>query len=281
MNNLRNISYLNKKRDALIFLHLPKTAGTTVDDILKRQYRSENVFRTDPERHFESLRIFREFSDEEKCKFQLITGHMRFGVHQHIKKPSYYITFLRDPIQRIVSYYYYVLNYRNHYLHEKIKFGNMRLIDVVESGISREFENCQTRGISGFDRSKLGKYGYPSDEMLDVALKNIDQYFLVAGTTEKFDETLLLMSKFCRWNIPYYTKLNIGKNKPLKRDISDQAIKTITHFNELDIKLYDYVSRKLQGQISDFGPAFSAQMKMFRAINYSYGLVHLLRHRAR
>lgn len=246
--------------------------------ILRRQYRSENIFRTNPEEHWESLRVFRELPDEEKSKYRLITGHMRFGIHEDIKNPSSYITFLREPIQRIVSYYYYILSYRNHYLHQEIKSKSMSLIDVLESGIAREFENSQTRRIAGYVRTP---YGCPPDDMFDLAIAHMDQYFPVVGLTEQFDESLILMSNFCRWKLPYYTKLNTGKNKPVKQNISDETLKTIARFNELDIQLYEYASQKLQQQITSFGSAFSTQMKMFRTINSAYSLVHSLRHKAR
>lgn len=278
MNNSKNTLYLDKKKHTLIFFHLPKTGGTTMHVILRRHYRSAHIFRTDPEAHWESLRIFRELSDEEKSKYQLITGHMRFGIHDDLKKPSYYITFLRDPVQRVISYYYYILGYQNHYLHQRIKSGNMSLQEVVESGISREFENCQARRIAGLARTK---YGEPPAEMFDLAVKNIERYFLVVGTTECFDESLMLMANHCRWNLPYYTKQNTGKNKPRKLEISDEAIKTIKKFNEVDIKLYEYASRKLQEHISDLGPPFTDQLKRFRTINRVYSYAHSLRNKAR
>lgn len=274
---VKTTRHTGKSNQTLIFLHMPKTGGTTMHAILRRQYRAENTFRTKPEQHWESLRDFREFSDEAKAKIQLITGHMRFGIHEHLNRPSYYLTFLRDTVQRVISYYYYILGYQNHYLHQKIKSGNMSLGDVLESGVSREFNNFQTRRISGQDRVD---YGCCSNEMLDMAIRNIDQYFPVVGLTEKFDESLILMSNHCKWKFPYYTKLNVGKNKPAKPSMSDKVIETIAHFNDLDIKLYDYANRRLQKQVSNLGSAFLAQMKMFRIMNYSYELFHSLRHRS-
>ena len=101
------------------------------------------------------------------------------------------------------------------------------------------------------------------------------------GLTERFDESLILMSNFCHWKLPYYTKLNRGKIKPAKQAISDETLDTVKKFNELDIQLYEYASQRLQQQILDFGPAFSRQIKMFQAINNAYSIAHSLRHRAR
>jgi hypothetical protein len=270
--------YLDKKKHTLIFFHLPKTGGTTLHAILWRQYRSENIFRTNPEEHWESLRVFRELPDQQKAKYRLITGHMRFGIHEDIKNPSFYITFLREPIKRIVSYYHYILSYRNHYLHQEITSKKMSLIDVLESGIAREFENSQTRRIAGYVRTP---YGCPPDDMLDLAIDHVEKYFPVVGLTEQFDESLILMSHFCRWKLPYYTKLNTGKIKPAKENVSDETLDTIRKFNELDIQLYEYASQRLQQQILDFGSGFQRQMKMFHALNSAYSIVHSLRHRAR
>ena len=42
---------------------------------------------------------------------QVFKGHMPFGIHKRLPQDYTYITFLRDPIERVVSAYYFARNY--------------------------------------------------------------------------------------------------------------------------------------------------------------------------
>jgi len=40
----------------------------------------------------------------------VISGHLYFGIHREIPRPTAYFTMLRDRVDRILSNYYYVLH---------------------------------------------------------------------------------------------------------------------------------------------------------------------------
>jgi hypothetical protein len=70
--------------DTLIFLHLPRTGGTTFRDILDKQYPDDITFEnktlldTDPN--------FNVDNKPEKVQFKLVKGHVYFGIHEHINQ---------------------------------------------------------------------------------------------------------------------------------------------------------------------------------------------------
>lgn len=82
----------------LVFLHLPKTAGTSLHAALARHFRPEEVFRP------EGLAAWGEaLADPGRYRFW--TGHMPFSLVALIPPPVFVVTLLRDPVQRILSLY--------------------------------------------------------------------------------------------------------------------------------------------------------------------------------
>jgi hypothetical protein len=265
---IENNSKIDKNNHVLISLHMPKTGGTTLESILQGFYRPETIFRTEPERHWESIHSFRELPVQKRIQYELIMGHMRFGLHEHTIKPASYITMIRNPIDRIISYYYYILSYPKHYLHDQIKKSKMTISQVVMGGISKEFDNFQTRRISGFDDIE---YKGCTTEILDQAKNNIEKHFTVVGLTEFFNETLILLTQKYGYRFPLYVKRNVTKNKPSLQHIQVEELNVIKQYNELDIVLYDYVKERIRQQILSFGSIFPIQLKIFNFLNYLYG----------
>ena len=135
-----------------VFLHIPKTAGDTLKIILWRQYREGGHIEvadphqvSDPtapeDRSFENVkRQVAESSD----RFQLIYGHMPFGIHGSIGRPSRYFTMVRDPVERAVSHFYYVKREPEHIFHEEVVKSGITIHDYMTSGLAGELANGQT-----------------------------------------------------------------------------------------------------------------------------------------
>ena len=113
----------------IIFLHIPRTGGTTFRDILERFYHSENVIEI--KKFIESEETISTYTKDEQSKIKLIKGHLNFGIHELINGDCKYITFLRDPIKRIVSTFKYANNNVNHSDHDFVQ--SISLQDYIES----------------------------------------------------------------------------------------------------------------------------------------------------
>ena len=103
---------LDEAERTLIFVHIAKTAGTTLKRILEKIYRRDSIVTVT--RDLESKDInnilvddFKRLSPQEKRKIRFIRGHLPFGLHQYINNPYDYITMLRHPVERAVSWYYF------------------------------------------------------------------------------------------------------------------------------------------------------------------------------
>lgn len=265
---------------SLIFLHIAKAAGTSLNRIIERQYRQDALFGIDGRNVRSSIEVFKNLSEQRRGRIFCLKGHMRFGLHVYLPQPCAYITLLRDPVQRVISHYYYVLRTPIHYLYEQVTSQNMTLDDYVEGGISPELSNGQTRIISGIWNDED-----PPPNMLEMAKRNLCEHFAVVGLTERFDESLVLMKRRLGWRWTFYRRENVAPNRLVKFAISKSTIRLIQKSNEKDLELYAFAKQLFEESIQEEGSSFESEVRMFRLLNRGYGIAPVrlgwLRSRAR
>ena len=104
------------KEPVLVFAHLPKTGGTTLNHIMFEKFPRKKVFRIEDHLYRET---FLQMSDEKRNEFDCITGHVPPCIHNFISRPCRYIMLLREPLERAISNYYFILTCVQHHRHER------------------------------------------------------------------------------------------------------------------------------------------------------------------
>lgn len=251
----------------VIFLHIGKTAGTTMRQVLRRNFRTSEVMviRVRGRAREETLHGFGELPTEVRTRPRLIMGHTIFGLHEHVPRPSTYITIVRKPSSLVLSQYRFVLRTPGHRHHEVVTSKGMSIADYIRSGLSLEMDNSQTRAISG-DLST--PYGECTDAMLDRAKRNLDESFSVAGLTERFEETLILLQKTFGWSHLHYVRANVA---PQGRsvEITDGERDLIDGHNRLDNALYAHVGERFEQAMRSY-PSFEHDFARFKRTNALY-----------
>lgn len=197
----------------IVFLHIPKAGGATMNSILSRQYSPERSLIKWGGPHIWEERLS-SLGDSEKSRLQLIAGHVRYGQHKYVKEKATYISMMRDPVDRIISQYYYIIQGKNHSIHDWV-VENTEDIEEYVVKMSRgklwhAVQNRQARRLAGLQPSREEDV----DLMVQKAKENIKKSFAVIGTLERFDETLLLMKKAIGWDQHImYKKRNVTKEK--------------------------------------------------------------------
>ena len=229
---------MNIRKDLFIHLHIPKTGGTTLRDIIQRQYRAEKILMI-PKLE-ESENILKEVSTSQINQLKLIQGHLKYGIHNHFHRRAKYFAIIRDPINRVLSTYYYVLSQKNNPQNLSTANNQMTIYDFVQSGVNPFLINGQTKLISG----KTGNIDNPiieSEELFSLAKENIENDFLFLGITEMFDETILILKNMLGWHMPYYSIANRTKKKPNYDEDNPTIISFIKEPNQHDILLYKII----------------------------------------
>lgn len=255
---------MNIRKDLFIHLHIPKTGGTTLRDIIQRQYRSEKILMI-PKLE-ESENILKEVSTSQINQLKLIQGHLKYGIHNHFHRRAKYFAIIRDPINRVLSTYYYVLSQKNNPQNLSTSNNQMTIYDFVQSGVNPFLINGQTQLISG----KTGEIDNPiieSEELFSLAKENIENDFLFLGITEMFDETILILKNMLGWHMPYYSIANRTKKKPNYDAVNPTIISFIKEHNQLDIKLYNITKTSLLNRIAKENDIFQNRINKFKKIN--------------
>ena len=225
------------KESVIIFQHIPKTAGTTFRYIIQYQFPPSAICElygsSGP--HAQRIDNLQNLSESQRKKIKIINTHLGFGLHDFLQQPYTYITFLREPVSRAISMYYYYQKTKNP------RFLNLSLKEFVQTygGV----QNGMTKNLAGIvlrsqlsDNKKSHEF-YCNRESLEIAKRNLQEHFKFIGISEKFDKSLILLRKMLGWKIPLYDKSNISR-KP--KDIERDTLKLVENLNELDLQLYEY-----------------------------------------
>lgn len=241
----------------LYFLHIPKTAGTTlyvnmddrfeIDDICPVRFISELIQL--PSEAFQSYRLFR--------------GHFGYSLHHFVDRPLRYVTVLRDPIERCISHYEDVRRVPNNFLHQRVNDNQMTFADFVRDSVANvTLNNLQARNLA-FDWKaermhgnipliKRGIAGTPlglsDDELLEVALERL-RGCVVVGVVERFDAmTALLSYRFGWYPIRPPRRLNQSARRMRRQELDEATLGLLEQLNRVDLALYAEATRLFDAQ---------------------------------
>ncbi|HZS18567.1 MAG TPA: sulfotransferase family 2 domain-containing protein [Candidatus Udaeobacter sp.] len=227
--------------ESVIFLHLPKTAGTTLNRLIEWEYPLFQMFSIDPVFFKWSWKHLQRLSEERLKRTRVFKGHMLFGLHELLPQPSTYITVLRDPVDRVISAFYFMRNYKLHPLYWKMSRGNWTLEDFVRRSPR---ENIQCKVIAGAEYEKPCTV-----EVCERAKENLLRHFSVVGLSERFEESLALMKLRFGWKLERYSSFNVTRSRPRKTDIPQSTLDLIAERNSLDLALYELAAKVFQAAV--------------------------------
>ena len=214
-----------RHRDILAFCHIGKTGGTTLIHVLRRnfvfQYCDVEPIGCPEKKELgpEDLQCIFRINPFIRC----IGGHKirpYAGLHKYYPGMRY-IGIFRDPVDRTIS----------QYQQRVAKYGHISF----EEFLKRPWlPNLQTRFVAG-------------SEDLDRAKELIERNYILAGTLDRFDEFLAVLSCILghgRFD-PRYVRKRVQRNKEEKQRISYQYADDIREINSLDIDLVRHVREEV------------------------------------
>lgn len=253
----------------ICFCHMIKTAGTTLNYILRNNY-GHNVFAADNELALKKIKRLLNFNKN----IRVISGHSIRATNDYDSFISdiKYITFLRNPVERYISHY----NHRN--LDRKPK-------QEIKDRLKLIGENdYQTKFILGATNIEERSYIAGKNE-LEKAKRKLNNDYSFVGLVEKFDESLVLMKRLinCEHLDIRYKKKNVNKSKAIEAININESIKNeILEANKIDCELFSYVNNILfQNQIKRYGNSFEEDVNRFKKsnINYKFNRLNLFNYR--
>ena len=240
---------MSATKPLLVFVHINKTAGTTLRFILRSSYGARHCdvepwhgAWTDPPFSTADLRRVRKLYP----RLASIAGH-RVSGHVDLEEAGTdfrYLTFLREPLALCASRFQYQLDYR--------KKQNLAFEEWIEKDWVRD---AQTQRLGG------------TTDAAD-AMAVIDRKEMFVGLTERFDESVVLLRALRAPDLNIaYRPVNVAKSSGVaKRLLADSRTrKLIVDANQADLELYEHVLREIYpAQERAHGTSLSESVAAFR-----------------
>jgi Sulfotransferase family len=236
-----------------IFIHIPKTAGMSLRETVRRVYpRDRCVFiYSHNSAHLDAVR-------KDVQRADAVYGHFSFGVHNLFGIEGRYVTVLRRPVDRVVSFFQHQASHDDNEYHRLIADG-MTLKDLLRGEQCHQVNNHMVRILSGHPDT-----GVTHDRgLLDQAEANLATHFDAVGITERMDESVALIGRALGWPAqPSVPRINVGRRR---RDfvLDEETRAEIVRYNALDIELYD---RVVQQQFPDAGSVEHIELHGHRSL---------------
>ena len=233
-------------KELLVFIHLPKTGGTSLNSILWQVYG----------RHF--LSYHPTMSDwsptaigRGKASSVLATGgHVPFGFHRKFGRPYHkwiygrdgvfagrqvrYLSIVRNPIDRMGSLYHFVTTFPAHRHYKATK--NMvpeEFFDFMEKETPDVITNRQCRRLCGTS-VKGRRFG-------DLKQMIIDNYYSI-GVLERFEDFVDDLKHSFNWPDSFEVKrLNASPRGNNANEFSGSLLQRLAALNSIDMDLYEFV----------------------------------------
>lgn len=240
----------------LYFLHIPKSAGTSVRQLFSSVYQNNliEVYRDVDESYRKAL--------VAQCNNQsVLFGHFCFSLHELLgdKQPRY-ITLLRHPVDRVISWYKHQLRDANSPLFKRVTEDRLSLGEIIELGLAQEVNNHSVRMLCVSYKKRLlyslrdrysAKYlnkqnaQFNAQRHLRGAIEHIERYFSFVGTiehTSTLRDFLIAQNRSDPEELPPIPRVNVAP--PIDVTPDSQTLLLIHKANQLDLALYERYASK-------------------------------------
>ena len=232
--------------DKLVFLHIPKTAGSSFTHILKSLYDENQIFhRMDGDELIDLL-------NTGKDDYRLYIGHYSYNVVSLFRQRPRLLTFLREPRERMISHYYYyqaqsdeaiaAMADRDKYLVEMTRQYNfMDFISLESPEIEQGFANVHTRQLAHSTSDAVPQVEADRQALLTAAISHLNTVDFI-GIVEKFDASLQLFRQLFGLTTDI-EPVSLNVNRSSRTDSAEIEIFASNHIArrrvELDLQLYE------------------------------------------
>ncbi|MFM7108669.1 MAG: hypothetical protein ACKOZU_08750 [Planctomycetaceae bacterium] len=176
--------YRRDGKPPVLFVHVPKTAGTSLRRMLQASLGMQAVYPSDADlaRRKDggyplAAEVLRELPTIRP--YGVLVGHFVAGIVRHLPVPHRAATMLRDPVQRSLS-----------------MLAHLHVHRGLSPKAVMESEYLRSNHIADYQTRLLGaeheeEFDHATDAHLERALRNLEAFEFV-GITERFPES-------CRW----------------------------------------------------------------------------------
>jgi len=274
LNNTRKA-----QKEILFFNRVPKVGSQTTMELMRALALKNNFhYHKDRTQKVETIKLT---NNEEKWLSHLINyfstpsvyvKHVCFVDFQrfNISMPIY-VNMVRDPIERVISWYYYV-RAPWYFVERKRAFPDLPLPNP--NWLRKDYELCVKRGdnecryLEGGERDDFGQLteffcgqddnctGFNTEIAMRRAMHNVESHYAVVGVLEDLNKTLTVLEHYVPrffkgalntyWNeVHMFSKINRNIYKPPVSEATKELVRrNFTH----EIEFFEFCKQRLHKQ---------------------------------
>jgi len=274
LNNTRKA-----KKEILFFNRVPKVGSQTTMELLKSLSIKNNFhYHKDRTQKVETIKLT---YNEEKWLSNLLdffnppsvyVKHVCFVNFTQFNLPMpIYVNMVRDPVERVISWYYYV-RAPWYFVERKRAFPDLPLPNP--NWLKKDYDTCVRRGDKecryqdGDERDDFGQLteffcgqdddctGFNTEVAMRKAKENVEKHYAVVGVLEELNKTLTVLehyvprffkgAKDVYWNeVQVFSRINRNIYKPPVAESTKEIVRK--NFTR-ELEFFDFCKQRLHKQ---------------------------------
>lgn len=245
---------------SLHFLHIPKTAGTSLRAWLADLFSEGDWLPCYSHRDLE------QFPKNQIHQYRLFSGHFGINWYDALPKAPHTFTWLRQPLHREISNYFYQKEEMNLFMSFPLSSSELKYINALNQLTLAElfqspnhigyYDNIQVRMLAGAYPTCEESPVYCDEAMLQVAKENLLNLFFF-GICELMEHSIALFN-YCLGCPPRLLNLNLNSRRDRSKNnyqtFSDEEIKIIQDVNRYDEALYLFARSMFEERFNNVFP---------------------------
>lgn len=235
---------MTSRQPLSVFLHIPKTAGTSFNTLLTREYGRNSIAHVPAGKQNEGTRYYNGLDGKKKNSLALVRDHILYGLHHSIDRPVPYFTILREPISRIQSFFNQIANQAalrpSHRGPAYEAIRHWKGAEAFSSTHPTQLDNYMVRAISGVDFMPSGC----NEEVLNKAIENLDAMPAFGLYDMLYESISILRREPHRSVIPLIPRTKFGNPKRIRLTPVDHLY--LQKQNEFDTRLDHHAQDRFQ-----------------------------------
>jgi len=267
------------KKDILFFNRVPKVGSQTAMELLKSlSHKNHFTYHKDRTQKVETIKLT---YNEEKWLANLVNYFEPPSVYvKHVCFVNFtqfdmdmpiYVNLVRDPVERVISWYYYV-RAPWYFVERKRAFPDLPLPNP--NWLRKDYETCVKRGdkectyVDGDERDDFGQLteffcgqddectGFNTEIAMQRAKKHVEENYAVVGILEEMNKTLTVLEHYVPrffkgalntyWEeIHMYSKINRNIYKPPVSEATKEIVRK--NFTR-EIEFFEFCKQRLHKQ---------------------------------
>jgi len=267
------------KRDRIILLHIAKTGGSTVRQLIGRHYpQNQTINLISGNWRTNTVEVVERLKDMPDPL--LVMGCSRFGLHAYLPDANdwTYVTVLCHPIRHLMSQYSNITSSQN----PSERQLRLREFDIVTFARRFGYGERMTRWLAGLgmtdDPNKTTKDPKPLPaDALERAKHNLRTRFACVGLLEEFPASALMMQQALGWKSAHYTVENVPRSEGGRAAVPPDIYAQLEKACAADLALYHFVQTLFEAQKQAYGPALERDIANLQRKNEWYTRIERVR----